>query len=129
MRTSTAFLMVFSASTLLSAGLPAADLAFLRDTAITALTDADRKLQNEAILSALEDPQPQTAKEWNNPKTRASGRAQTLGNFKTEEGLHCRKLQVLTQAKGIDNQFSFPVCKSERGEWFIASGKKLVASE
>lgn len=116
-----------SGAVFLPARSPAAGLGFLRDTALPALTDADRKLQGDAILGVLEDANPRTVKEWSNPKSRASGRVQTLGNFQSDAGLHCRKLQMSTLAKGIDSQFSFPVCKSASGEWFIASGMKLTA--
>lgn len=110
-------------------GLPAvvaaAGAAFLKDTAMADLTDADLKLQNETAISVLEDPASDASKEWNNPNSGSSGRSESLGNFKSDDGLHCRKLRLWTQAKGIESRFAFPVCKGEDGTWFIASGKKL----
>lgn len=103
----------------------AAGATFLKDTAIAALTSEDLQLQGDAALSVLENPNPRAAKEWTNPRSNASGRIQGLGNFKSEDGMHCRKLQLSARAKGIDSQFSFPVCKMEGGEWMIASGMKL----
>jgi hypothetical protein len=103
----------------------AAGATFLKDTAIAALTSEDLKLQSDAALSVLEDKNPRAAKEWANPQSNASGRIQSLGNFKSEDGMHCRKLQLAASARGIDSQFSFPVCKVEGGEWMIASGMKL----
>lgn len=115
---------------LLSASLPcssvlAANAGFLKDTALTYLTDDDRKMQVATALAVLEGADANGAREWSNPATGASGRSQSLGNFKSSDGLHCRKLKLSTQAKGIDSEFAFPVCKGKDGEWFIASGKEL----
>jgi surface antigen len=104
-----------------------ANAGFLNDTAITALTDADRKIQLDTALAALESTDPTSTKEWRNPTSGSSGRIETLGNFKSEDGLHCRKMKLFTRAKGIESQFAFPVCKNTNGEWFIASGKKLIS--
>ena len=104
-----------------------ANAGFLNDTAITALTDADRKIQLDTALVVLESADPKSTKEWQNPTTGSSGRIETLGNFKSEDGLHCRKMKLFTRAKGIESQFAFPVCKKVTGEWFIASGKQLTS--
>lgn len=104
----------------------AANKSFLHGTALVNLRDSDRKLQNEAALQALEDPDTNALREWKNPESGHSGRAQSSGHYKSEDGLGCRKLKLWTQAKGIENQFAFPVCKTQDGAWFIASGKKLT---
>jgi 17 kDa outer membrane surface antigen len=102
-----------------------AGAAFLHNTAIAALSDEDRQLQRDTAISVLESEDPKLSKTWDNPKTRSSGRSDSLGNYKSDDGLHCRKLRLFTHAKGIDSQLEFPVCKNPGGEWFIASGKKL----
>jgi hypothetical protein len=114
--------------TILPAALFAANAGFLKDTALAYLTDEDRRMQTDTALSVLDDVAAKAAKDWRNPKTGSSGRSESLGNFRSEDGLHCRKLRLLTSARGIDSQFSFPVCKSAAGEWFIASGKHLTAA-
>lgn len=107
----------------------AANKRFLSDTALVYLGESDRRLQGEAALQALEDADPKASREWKNPESGYSGRAQSFGNYKSEDGLHCRKLKLRTQARGIDSQFAFPACKGQDGSWFIASGKKLTRAE
>jgi surface antigen len=103
-----------------------ANTGFLNDTAIAALTEDDRKIQVETAVNVLESSAEKSAKDWTNPATGSSGRVESSGNFKSEDGLHCRKMKLFTRAKGIESQFAFPVCKKPSGEWFIASGKKLT---
>src|SRR5687768_17613154 len=98
--------------------LLAANAGFLKDTALAYLTDEDRRMQTQTAIAVLDDVAAKAAKDWKNPKTGASGRSESLGNFRSNDGLHCRKLRLLTTAKGIDSQFSFPVCKNAGGEWF-----------
>jgi|JRYI01.1.fsa_nt_gb surface antigen len=103
----------------------AANTGFLKDTALAFLSEEDMKLQTATALSVLEGADARGLKEWKNPKSGARGRSQGLGNFKSSDGLHCRKLRLWVEARGIETQFSFPVCKGNDGEWFIASGKTL----
>lgn len=103
----------------------AASAGFLQDTGHAFLSEEDGALQVEAAMKVLEDTDPRTSRQWRNPKSGSSGRAQGLGNLRSDDGLHCRQLRLWTQAKGVESQFAFPVCKGSDGEWFIASGKKL----
>jgi surface antigen len=107
------------------ANLHAAGTAFLKDTALAFLTEEDRRLHLAAALDVLEGSDPDGSKEWRNPATGASGKSRSLGNLKSSEGLHCRKLKLTVDAKGITTEFAFPACKGNDGEWFIASGKTL----
>lgn len=103
----------------------AGNLSFLNDTAVASLTDADRKLQLDAARAVLESPDATSSAEWSNPDSGSSGRVQSLGNLESEDGLHCREVRLYCKAKGVASQFAFPVCKDPKGDWFIASGKKL----
>ena len=104
----------------------AVNSSFLNESALTNLTDEDRKLQLDAAMGVLEDAAASSSREWNNPSSGASGQADTLGNFTSDDGLHCRKLRLRTTAKGVESRFEFPVCKKTDGDWFIASGMKLT---
>lgn len=103
----------------------AGNLTFLKGTSFAQLDDTDRALQLEAARQVLESHDGQTQQEWSNAQSGASGRVRSLGIFRSEDGLHCRKVRVSSTAKGVESQFTFPVCKTTQGDWLIASGKKL----
>lgn len=103
----------------------AGNLTFLKGTSFAQLDDTDRALQLEAARQVLESHDGQTQQECSNAQSGASGRVRSLGIFRSEDGLHCRKVRVSSTAKGVESQFTFPVCKTTQGDWLIASGKKL----
>lgn len=103
------------------------NLTFLQDAPGVTFTDEDRRLQIEAAYAVLTDPNPRLSKEWMNPQTGHSGSFHGLGNLRSEEGLHCRKIKILSQADNRKNQMTLPVCQTADGSWMFASGKKLAA--
>lgn len=105
----------------------AQNLTFLHGTPGVALTDEDRRLQADAGLAVLSDPDPRLSKAWRNPATGYSGSFEGLGDLRSEDGLHCRKIKILTEAAGRKNQLIVPVCLTAQGDWMFASGKKLTA--
>lgn len=109
--------------------LSASSLDFLRDTPMTYLTEADRKLQRAAALFVLEHERANVMREWSNPATGASGRIEGQGDLVADDGLHCRKIKIVAQAKGAQSVFALPVCKNRQGEWFFGSGLKLTPVE
>ena len=120
---------LIAAAVLLPLAAPAAGLGFLRRTPIYYFTDGDLKLMSDAALQILNGSDPSAQREWNNPKTGYSGKVQGLGRFKSSDGLDCRKLKLWNQAKGIEGESTFPVCRSAGGEWQLASGKELTQQD
>jgi surface antigen len=119
-----------AAALLCAHGTHANNLGFLKNTASALLTDEDRELQRAAIMAVLEDANAKSAKDWKNPQTGHSGSIQSLGNYRSDDGLPCRKLKISNHADGLQNEATYPVCKTAEGEWIAASGKKLAkASE
>lgn len=98
---------------------------FLNDTPLVNLNQADKAMQRDAALFVLEDAKPDVTREWSNPLTGASGRVEGQGDFLSEEGLRCRKIRILMQARGAESAFALPLCKDQKGEWFFGSGLKL----
>jgi hypothetical protein len=49
-----------------------------------------------------------------------------MGSFKSTDGLQCRKLRIWTRARGVENIATYPVCKTEQGDWQLSSGRELV---
>ncbi|MFL6551413.1 MAG: RT0821/Lpp0805 family surface protein [Povalibacter sp.] len=112
--------------TLLTSVCSAGNLSFLNDTALAALDEDDRTLQRAAAYSVLDAEDPVSSKEWKNDKSGSSGKIHSLGNYRSDDGLHCRKIRILTQAKSLKNDVTLPVCKLSDGDWIFASGKKLA---
>jgi surface antigen len=102
------------------------NLDFLNSTTAAHLTDEDRRLQLQAASAVLEAEAPKGKQQWSNPQTGSSGSIESLGNYRAEDGLHCRKITISTHAAGRDNRSTFPVCKGADGSWFFASGKKMT---
>jgi len=108
-------------STAVSAGL-----AFLKTSPIYYFDDTDRKMMMDAAQQVLNDADGSAMREWKNPGTSASGKVQGLGKFRSEDGLECRKVKVSNQARGLESEATYPVCRDTNGEWRLASGKQLV---
>ena len=107
----------------------ASNVNFLSDTTAGDLTEDDRQLQLAAVSAVLDAESATSEQQWNNPQTGNSGSIRSLGNLRSEDGLHCRKIKISTLAKGRENQSTFPVCKDAEGGWFLASGKKLTSAK
>ena len=118
-----------AAGLLCAAVAQANNLGFLKNTPAALLTDEDRELQLAAVTMVLEDVNAKGEKEWKNPQSGHSGSIKSLGNFRSEDGLHCRKITIANHADGLNNQATYPVCKTAAGDWIVASGKKLAKAD
>ena len=112
-------------ATLLPGVLGALPTDILGNSPILKMTDADKKLQYQAVLDVLESSDPRAVREWENSSTGFKGRIDAQGDMVSAEGLRCRRLQLRTELKGLQSLFAFPFCKSADGQWFIASGMKF----
>ena len=112
-----------------AAGLPGLDAALptdiLGNTPLLKMSDADKKLQYEAVMDVLESSDVHAVREWENKKTGFKGRVDAQGDMTSADGLRCRRLQLRMQLNGSQSLFTFPFCKDAQGQWFIASGKKV----
>lgn len=97
----------------------------LGNSPLLKMSDADKKLQYDAVLDVLESSDARAVREWENSSTGFTGRVEAQGDMTSSEGLRCRRLQLRTQVRGLQSQFAFPFCKDARGQWFIASGMKF----
>ena len=118
---------------LLMIGVPgatdAAGLDFMKNAPIYFFTSEDRALMRSATLEVLNDEDGHTVREWKNPRNGYSGKVQGMGVFRSDDGLVCRKVKIWTQAKGIENEATYPACRRSDGTWSIASGKHLTRIE
>jgi len=111
-----------------AAPVRAAGLGFLKETPLYYYGDADRKLMNAAVLAVLNDDDGEAMQEWRNPRNGYSGKVQGTGKFKSEDGLDCRKLKIWMQARGVESESLYPVCRDTGGTWRLAAGKQLKAA-
>ena len=113
------------AAALLPGAVAALPTDILGNSPILKMTDADKKLQYDAVLDVLESSDPRAMREWENSSTGFKGRIDAQGDMVSSEGLRCRRLQLRTQVRGLQSLFAFPFCRSAEGQWFIASGMKF----
>lgn len=125
MKSHTSFVLGMIVAALLPGVVAALPTDILGNSPILKMTDADKKLQYEAVLDVLESSDPRAVREWENSATGFKGRIDAQGDMISSEGLHCRRLQLRTELKGLQSLFVFPFCKSPEGQWFIASGMKF----
>jgi len=118
-------ILIFLCTLPVAAWAAALELDFLKDTPVMHLTDADKKMQRDAAMFVLDQEQPNASREWHNPMTGYSGRIEGQGDLISDDGLQCRKLKIVVNAKGGESVFVLPLCKDARGEWFFGSGMKL----
>lgn len=114
--------LVIGLTALASAAVFALPREFLNNNPLLMMSDADKKLQYQAVLDVLEGADPRGVREWQNAATGFSGRIEAQGDMTSVEGLRCRRLQLRTELKGMQSVFAFPFCKDPQGKWFIASG-------
>lgn len=118
-----------SAGILVAALLPAIVAALptdiLGNSALLKMSDADKKLQYQAVMDVLESSDARAVREWENKQTGFKGRVDAQGDMTSADGLRCRRLQLRAQLQGSQSLFTFPFCKDAQGQWFIASGKKF----
>jgi hypothetical protein len=113
------------AAALLPGVVAALPTDILGNSPILKMTEADKKLQYDAVLDVLESSDPRAVREWENSSTGFKGRIDAQGDMVSAEGLPCRRLQLRTEVRGLQSLFAFPFCKSAEGQWFIASGMKF----
>ena len=114
---------------LLAALLPAVVAALptdiLGNSALLSMSEADKKLQYQAVMDVLESSDMHAVREWENKQTGFKGRVDAQGDMTSADGMRCRRLQLRAQLNGSQSLFTFPFCKDAQGQWFIASGKKF----
>jgi surface antigen len=95
----------------------------LGNSPLLKMSEADKKLQYQAVMDVLESSDVHAVREWENKNTGFKGRIDAQGDMRSADGLRCRRLQLRTELNGSQSLFTFPFCKDAQGQWFIASGK------
>jgi len=112
----------FAAAALLalSTGATAANLGFLNNTPITYMKQRDLQALNNAAQTALNTKQDGESLDWDNKGTGntvpINGTVTPHETFESD-GLKCRKVTLIAQAKGQTQTWTPVACKGSDGKW------------
>jgi hypothetical protein len=97
----------------------AQNLGSLKDAAVSYFDDKDVAMLIETVDAALDEPQPHAVREWKNPGTGNSGKAEVLGTVKSATGTPCKRLRITNVAhNGVRGRASHTFCK-ETDKWMV----------
>ena len=112
-------LVAIVASGFLPAPAAAQNLSFLKDAALSYFDDKDVAMMIATVDAALDEQQPHAVREWKNPGTGNSGKAEVLGTVKSAAGIPCKRLRITNVAhNGVSGRASHTFCK-ETDKWMV----------
>ena len=113
-------LVAIFATGFLPAPVAAQNLSFLKDAALSYFDDKDVAMLLETVDAALDEQQPHAVREWKNPGTGNSGKAEVLGTVKSSAaGTPCKRLRITNVAhNGVRGRASHTFCK-ETDKWMV----------
>ena len=116
-----ALVVAIVAASFLPAPAAAQNLGFLKDAAVSYFEDEDVAMLLETVDAALDEQQPHATREWNNPGTGNSGKAEVLGTVKSAAGKPCKRLRITNVARnGVSGRASHTFCK-ETDKWMVVA--------
>jgi surface antigen len=95
----------------------------LRDSPARFFDDEDMRLFLEASRKALDDTPEHGTVAWENPATRHRGEFTVVSSF-TWQDHPCRRLQIVTVARGEKGRTTLPLCRIEE-RWRAVSSSQL----
>jgi surface antigen len=103
-----------------SAGAFAANLGFLNNTPITYMKQRDLQALNKAAQVALDSKKPGESLDWNNEgagnPVPVNGTVTPHETFEAD-GMQCRKVTLVANAKGQTQTWTPTACKQADGKW------------
>lgn len=110
-------LPVFVAAWLIASPAIAFNTMFMRDSAISNMTDAEFELMTSTVYQALDDAADGDSVEWGDPAA-AHGTVKPLAPF-DYQGYHCRAARLNNYAGGDHAVSTLEFCRNAAGEWKI----------
>lgn len=95
----------------------------LRDTPARFFDDEDMRLFEDAWKKALDDTPEHGTVAWQNPATKHRGEFTVVSTF-TWQDHPCRRVQIVTVARGEKGRTTLPVCRIE-DRWRAMSSSQL----
>ena len=112
-------LLVLAVSMGISGSTFAFNLSFMQYSSTYYFTKSDWAISEKTAMRALNSARDNTKVSWSNPETKANGYFMPF-NTTTQNGLKCRKMEIVSQAHGVPGQSIYRFCKI-RGEWKITN--------
>jgi surface antigen len=106
-----------------SAPVLASNVQFLRDAPIAKMTKEDLALFQTNMHEALEQDADGATRRWKNPNTGASG-ALTPVSTSEQNGLKCRRLEIVNTVQGLTGRSTFDMCRQADGTWLSSTPPK-----
>ena len=105
----------------LPATAAAQNVGFLKDAAVSYFDEKDVAMMMETLDAALDEQQAHAVREWKNPGTGNSGKAEVLRAFKSAAGTPCKRLQITNVAhNGRRGRAAHTFCK-EVDKWMVVA--------
>lgn len=95
------------------------NLGFLKQGPLNYFTAEDHRLMKSNLDKVLKSSEPGAKEQWTNPKTGHSGEAETTDASTSNDGLPCKKLRILNQAKGLSSEASYQLCNFPGKGWRV----------
>jgi surface antigen len=97
----------------------AANLSFLKGSPLSYFTEEDMRLLREAAQTVLDSDSKGAAEDWHNDATGNSGRFELTDLYVSADGRHCKRVAVITRARGVEQHSSYPLCRAPDGRWSL----------
>jgi surface antigen len=92
----------------------AGNVTFMKNTAISKMTDADLELLRSTARNLLDYTVDGEPRRWHNPETGATGVLTVLSTAE-QEGSLCRQLEMFNEVQGLSGRSMFTFCRQADG--------------
>ncbi len=93
----------------------AVNMQYLKYSPVASFTAEDFEMLQETGHAALNNNKDNETSKWSNPESKNSGSITPL-NTSTIDGMHCRRVKIMNQAKSRAGDAHFTFCKVD-GNW------------
>lgn len=116
-------IILIVAAGFLPARAAAQNLGYLKDSAVSYFDEKDVAMLMETVDATLDEQQPRAIREWKNPGTGNSGKAEVLRAFKSAAGTPCKRLRITNVAhNGMRGRAAHTFCK-EADKWMVVASE------
>jgi len=108
------------ALTVITTTVSASNVQWLRDTAMSNMTEQDMEVMRQTARNVLNNGADGESERWENKETGAKGVLTPLDSFEQNDQI-CRRLEAFNEVGGASGRSVFVFCRQEDGNWLISS--------